>query len=213
MAKNLDHVDIRGELTLGENVEIDANVIVKGKVHLGDGVTVEPNCILEDTEVGDGTRIRAYSMVEAASIGPGCIVGPYARIRAGTRIGEGAQIGNFVEVKESDIGAGAKINHHAFIGNSSVGRDVIIGAGTITCNYDGRETQLTQIGEGAFIGSGCQLVAPLSIGARAVIGAGSTVTQDAPADRLTLARGRQVSIEGWRRPGVVDQDGDDGDGG
>ena len=200
MSHSLDHVDVRGELTLGKGVEIDTNVIVKGKVHLGDGVQVEPNCILEDTVIGEDTRIRANSMVEGAEIGRNCTIGPYARIRPGTRIGDSAQIGNFVEVKESDIGSGAKINHHAFVGDAILGRDVIIGAGTITCNYDGRRTQPTRIGEGAFVGSGCQLVAPLEIGARAVIGAGSTVTQDAPAGRLTLARGRQVTVEGWCHP-------------
>ena len=210
MSDSLDHVDIRGELTLGQGVEIDANVIIKGKVHLCDGVSVEPNCILEDAVVGEGTSIRANSMVEGANIGQACIVGPYARIRPGTSIGDGAQIGNFVEIKESDIGAGAKINHHAFVGNATLGRDVIIGAGTITCNYDGRRTQSMRIGDGAFIGSGCQLVAPLDIGSRAVIGAGSTVTQDAPAGRLTLARGRQVTVEGWRHPDDPDGGGQSG---
>lgn len=199
MSDNLDHVDVRGQLTVGNNVVIDSNVIVKGKVRLGNGVSVEPNCILEEADVGDGTSIRAYSIVEDAKVGRACIIGPYARIRAGTSIGSGAQIGNFVEVKESVVGPGAKINHHAYIGDATIGRNVIIGAGTITCNFDGRKTQSTRIGEEAFIGSGCQLVAPLEIGARAVIGAGSTVTQDAPAEKLTLARCRQVTVEGWRR--------------
>ena len=198
MPDNLDHVDVRGELSVGENVTIDSNVIVKGRVHLADGVSVEPNCILEDADVAEGATIRAYSMVEGARVGRGCIIGPYARVRPGTSIGEGAQIGNFVEVKESEIGAGTKINHHAYVGNATVGRNVIIGAGTITCNFDGRTTQATRIGDGAFIGSGCQLIAPIEIGARAVIGAGSTVTRDAPADQLTLARGRQVTVEGRR---------------
>jgi len=199
MSDSLAHVDIRGDLSVGSDVVIDTNVIIIGTVRLGDGVRVEPNCILEDSDVGDGTRIRANSMVESATIGRACIVGPYARVRSGTRIEDGAQVGNFVEVKESRIGAGAKINHHAYIGNATLGRDVIIGAGTITCNFDGRQTQATQIGEEAFIGSGCQLIAPLEIGARAVIGAGSTVTQNAPAEKLTLARGRQVTVEGWQR--------------
>ena len=199
MPGKLDHVDVRGELSVGANVTIDSNVIIKGKVTLGDGVSIEPNCVLDDTSIGAGSSIRANSMVESAEIGKDCIIGPYARVRAKTRIEDGAQIGNFVEVKESVIGAGSKINHHAYIGNATLGRDVIIGAGTITCNFDGKNTQAIRIDDEAFIGSGCQLIAPVAIGARAVIGAGSTVTQDAPPDKLTLARGRQVTVEGWRR--------------
>ncbi len=199
MPGNLDHVDIRGELSVGANVIIDNNVIVKGKVTLADGVSIEPNCMLDDTSIGAGTTIRANSIVESAEIGKDCVVGPYARVRAKSSIGDGAQIGNFVEVKESLIGPGSKINHHAYIGNATLGRDVIIGAGTITCNFDGKSTQATRIDDEAFIGSGCQLIAPIAIGARAVIGAGSTVTQDAPSDKLTLARGRQVTVEGWSR--------------
>lgn len=199
MPGNLDHVDIRGELSVGADVTIDSNVIIKGKVTLADGVSVEPNCVLDDTSIGAGTSIRANSMVESAEIGKNCIVGPYARVRPKTRIEDGAQIGNFVEVKESYIGAGSKINHHAYVGNATLGRDVIIGAGTITCNFDGKNTQVTRIDDEAFIGSGCQLIAPIVIGARAVIGAGSTVTRDAPPDNLTLARGRQVTVEGWSR--------------
>jgi len=201
MPSNFGHVDIRGTLSAGANVTIDSNVIIKGKVTLGDGVSVEPNCVIEDTSIGDGSSVKANSMVESAEIGKDCIVGPYARVRAKTSIGDGAQIGNFVEVKESLIGPGSKINHHAYIGNATLGRDVIIGAGTITCNFDGKSAQPTRIDDEAFIGSGCQLIAPVDIGARAVIGAGSTVTEDAPSGKLTLARGRQVTIEGWRRDG------------
>ncbi len=196
---NLEHVDIRGKLSVGINVTIDCNVIVKGTVTLADGVAVESNCILEDSAIGKGTNIRTNSIVESADIGKDCIIGPYARIRAGTRVENGAQIGNFVEVKESLIGSGSKINHHAYIGDATLGHDVIIGAGTITCNFDGKKTQPTTIGEGAFVGSGCQLVAPVAIGAGAIIGAGSTITRDAPEDKLTLARGRQVTIEAWSR--------------
>ena len=199
MPGSLDHVDIRGELSVGADVTIDSNVIIKGKVTLADGVSVESNCVLDDASIGAGSSIRANSMVESAVIGKNCIVGPYARVRAKTRIEDGAQIGNFVEVKESLIGTGSKINHHAYIGNATLGHDVIIGAGTITCNFDGKSTQATRIDDEAFIGSGCQLIAPVVIGARAVIGAGSTVTQDAPSDKLTLARGRQVTVEGWSR--------------
>lgn len=206
MPDGLDHVDIRGKLTVGKNVSIDTNVIIKGEVTLADGVLVEPNCVLEDSRIGAGTSIRANSIVESAVIGNDCIVGPYARIRAKTDIGDGAQIGNFVEVKESLIGPGCKINHHAFIGNATLGRDVIIGAGTITCNFDGHKTQSTTIDDGAFVGSGCQLIAPIVIGARAVIGAGSTVTQNAPADRLTLARGRQVTVGNWSRDAWQDDE-------
>jgi len=196
---NLDHVDIRGELSVGADVTIDNHVIVKGNVTLADGVSIESNCVLDDSSIGAGSSIRANSMVEGAEIGRNCIVGPYARIRAKTNVGDDAQIGNFVEVKESTIGPGSKINHHAYIGNATLGRDVIIGAGTVTCNFDGTDTQPTRIDDQAFIGSGCQLIAPISIGAHAVVGAGSTVTHDAPADKLTLARGRQVTVEGWKR--------------
>jgi predicted dehydrogenase/acetyltransferase-like isoleucine patch superfamily enzyme len=199
MPGSLDHVDIRGKLTVGENVTIDTNVIVKGEVTLADRVSIEPNCVLENSSIGAGTSVRANSIVESAQIGKDCIIGPYARVRAKTEIGDGAQIGNFVEVKESLIGPGSKINHHAFIGNATLGRGVIIGAGTVTCNFDGRKTQPTRIDDDAFIGSGCQLIAPISIGARAVIGAGSTVTQDAPSDKLTVARARQVTVAGWSR--------------
>lgn len=205
MAHGHEHVDVRGELSVGENVSIDSNVIVKGTVTLADGVTIEPNCMLEDTSIGANTNIRANSIVESAQIGKNCVVGPYARIRPKTDIGDGAQIGNFVEVKESVIGAESKINHHAYVGNATLGRGVIIGAGTITCNFDGEKTQPTRIGDEAFIGSGCQLIAPIEIGPRAVIGAGSTVTQDAPGDRLTLARARQVTVEGWRPRGSHDE--------
>ncbi len=205
MADGLEHVDIRGELSVGENVTIDSNVIVKGTVTLADGVSIEPNCMLEDTSIGANTSIRANSIVESARIGKGCMVGPYARIRPKSDIRDGAQVGNFVEIKESVIGPESKINHHAYVGNATLGRGVIIGAGTITCNFDGEKIQPTKIGDDAFIGSGCQLIAPIEIGPRAVIGAGSTVTQDAPGDRLTLARARQVTVEGWRRGGGRDE--------
>lgn len=204
MSGDLNHVDVRGELKVGRDVTIDSNVIVKGNVTLADGVSVDANCILADTSVGAGTSIRANTIVESAEIGKDCMVGPYARIRAGTRLGDGSQVGNFVEVKDSSIGSGSKINHHAYIGDATLGHDVIIGAGTITCNFDGERTQPTVIGDEAFIGSGCQIVAPVSVGARAVIGAGSTVTRDAPEGKLTLARNRQVTVESWdrsRKPG------------
>ena len=190
----------RGELLLGRDVFIDVNVVLEGRVELGDGVRIGPNCLLRDVIVGAGTQVHAACVLEECSIGPACSIGPFARLRPGSVLAEGAHIGNFVEVKNSHIGRGSKANHLTYLGDADVGSGVNVGAGTITCNYDGANKHRTVIGDGVFIGSGNMLVAPVSIGANATTAAGSTITQDAPAGKLTLARARQVTIEGWQRP-------------
>ena len=198
-------IAIRGQLRCGKDVEIDLHVIIEGTVTLGDGVKVGANCILTSASVGPGTKINPYSMVEGAEIGSDGFVGPYARVRPGSVIGDSVSIGNFVEIKSSTIGSGSRINHLAFVGDATLGKNVTIGAGTITCNHDRRGVARTEIGEGAYIGSGCLLVAPISIGANATIGAGSTITEDAPEGKLTIARTRQATIENWTPPGTADR--------
>jgi bifunctional UDP-N-acetylglucosamine pyrophosphorylase/glucosamine-1-phosphate N-acetyltransferase len=192
--------DQRGELVLGRDVFIDVNVVFEGRVVLGDGVRVGPNCVLRDTTVGAHSQVLANCVTERAVIGADCQVGPFARLRPGAVLDDGVHIGNFVEVKNSRIGKGSKANHLTYLGDADVGAAVNVGAGTITCNYDGANKSRTVIGDGAFIGSGNMLVAPVTIGAGATTGAGSTITRDAPAGKLTLARSRQVTIEGWQRP-------------
>ena len=193
-------IDIRGELTTGRDVEIDVGCIFEGAVSLGDGVKVGAYSILRDSSVGPGTQIAPYTHMEQAKIGPDCRIGPYARLRPGTELAQEAHIGNFVELKNAQVDAGSKINHLSYVGDSTIGKHVNIGAGTITCNYDGANKFRTVIEDGAFIGSDSQLVAPVTIGAGATIGAGSTITKDAPAGELTLSRGRQMTIRGWKRP-------------
>ncbi len=192
--------DLRGELSVGRDCELDVNVVIEGRVVLGDGVRVGANCLLRDVSVGAGSEILPMSVLERAEIGPACHVGPFARIRPGTRLAEGARVGNFVELKQAEVGAGSKINHLSYVGDASVGAEVNIGAGTITCNYDGANKHHTTIGDGAFIGSDSQLVAPVEVGAGATIGAGSTITRDAPAGELTVSRAKQTTINGWKRP-------------
>jgi bifunctional UDP-N-acetylglucosamine pyrophosphorylase/glucosamine-1-phosphate N-acetyltransferase len=192
--------DQRGELTLGRDVFIDANVLFEGRVVLGDRVRVGPNCLLRDVTVGADTQILANCVLEKSAIGARCQVGPFARMRPGGTLADGVHIGNFVEVKNSHVGKGSKANHLTYLGDTDVGEGVNVGAGTITCNYDGANKSRTVIGDRAFIGSGNMLVAPVTIGADATTGAGSTITRDAPEGKLTIARGRQVTIDGWRRP-------------
>ena len=192
--------DLRGELHTGRDVIIDVNVVFEGRVELGDGVYIGPNCVIRDARIGAGTRIAACTVIEDAEIGEDCRIGPYARLRPETRIAAEAHIGNFVEVKKTSIGRGSKVNHLSYIGDAEVGGGVNIGAGTITCNYDGANKHLTRIGDGAFIGSDSQLVAPVTVGAGATIGAGSTITKDAPPGELTLSRSPQQTRAGWKRP-------------
>jgi bifunctional UDP-N-acetylglucosamine pyrophosphorylase / glucosamine-1-phosphate N-acetyltransferase len=193
-------LDVRGTLKCGRDVSIDVNCIFEGKVTLGDGVAVGANCVIRNCEISPGVRIASFSHLDGAAIGQECRIGPFARIRPGSDIGDYAHIGNFVEIKNCDIDSGSKINHLSYVGDSTVGKDVNIGAGTITCNYDGVNKHRTIIEDRAFIGSDTQLVAPVTVGADATIGAGSTITQDAPAGELTLSRGKQITISGWKRP-------------
>jgi bifunctional UDP-N-acetylglucosamine pyrophosphorylase/glucosamine-1-phosphate N-acetyltransferase len=193
--------DLRGEIVeLGQDVEIDVNVILEGRICLGDGVRIGPNVMIRDSVLGARVEVLANSLVDRASIGAACRIGPYARVRPETRLDEDVHIGNFVEIKKADIARGTKINHLSYIGDAVVGAGVNIGAGTITCNYDGVNKHLTVIEDGVFIGSDTQLVAPVRVGKNATVGAGSTITRNAPADTLTLSRAKQVSIEGWKRP-------------
>jgi bifunctional UDP-N-acetylglucosamine pyrophosphorylase / glucosamine-1-phosphate N-acetyltransferase len=193
-------IDLRGVITVGRDVLLDVNVVLEGPVQLADGVRIGPNCVLRNIAVGARTVLFANCVLQDAHIGSDCQIGPFTRMRPTVRIADGVHLGNFVEIKNSEIGAGSKVNHLSYVGDSKVGSAVNVGAGSITCNYDGANKWRTEIGDGAFIGSGAMLVAPLKIGNGATIGAGSTITEDAPADKLTLARGRQVTLDQWQRP-------------
>ncbi len=192
--------DLRGTLKAGRDVVVDINVVFEGNVVLGDGVKVGPNNVIRNSSVGAGTVIQPNCVIEESLIGRSCRIGPFARLRPGPQIADRVQIGNFVEIKKSDIDEGSKINHLAYVGDTTVGKNVNIGAGTITCNYDGANKHRTVIGDNVFIGSDTQLVAPVTIGAGATIGAGSTITKDAPAGQLTLSRVQQKTRGGWKRP-------------
>ena len=193
-------IDIRGSLACGQDVSIDVNCVFEGDVVLGNDIVIGPNCVLKNVRIKAGTRVEAFSHLEDAEVGAHCRIGPYARLRPGTQLDEHVHIGNFVEVKKSTVGAGSKANHLAYIGDSEVGKNVNIGAGTITCNYDGVNKSKTIIGDGAFIGSDSTLVAPVTIGAGAYIGAGSTITKQAPPAKLTLTRAKQLTIDSWKPP-------------
>ncbi len=194
-------VDVRGDLSVGRDVYIDVNVVLLGRITLGDRVTIGPNCILRDATIGADTQVYANSLIEEAMVGEDCRVGPFARLRPGANLHPRVHVGNFVEVKNTEIGEASKANHLSYLGDATIGRGVNVGAGTITCNYDGINKWPTQIGDRAFIGSGSMLVAPVAIGPGATIGAGSTITAGAPADKLTLTRAKQVTIDAWTRPG------------
>ena len=193
-------LDVRGRLNCGCDVGIDVGCIFEGDVTLGDNVQVGAYSIIRNATVAAGTCIAAYSLIDSSEVGADCHIGPYARLRPGTKLHDGVHIGNFVEVKNSEIGSGSKANHLSYIGDSTVGSRVNIGAGTITCNYDGANKHRTIIGDDVFIGSDTQLVAPVTVGRGATIGAGSTITKDAPAGELTLSRAKQTTISGWKRP-------------
>jgi bifunctional UDP-N-acetylglucosamine pyrophosphorylase/glucosamine-1-phosphate N-acetyltransferase len=199
-------IDIRGNVTAGRDVFIDVNAVFIGTVRLGKGVKIGPNCVISDSEIGAGTEVFANSIIDQASVAENCRIGPFARVRPETILHRDVHIGNFVEVKNSEIGAGSKANHLAYVGDAEVGSGVNVGAGSITCNYDGYNKWPTIIEDRVFIGSGSMLVAPVRIGAGATIGAGSTITQNAPSGELTLTRAKQTTVAGWKRPTKLDEE-------
>jgi bifunctional UDP-N-acetylglucosamine pyrophosphorylase / glucosamine-1-phosphate N-acetyltransferase len=192
--------DVRGNLTVGQDCIIDINCIFEGDCVLGNGVEIGPNCVFKNAHIGDGTHIYANTTVEDSQIDAACSVGPYARLRPGTHLKTQAKIGNFVETKKAVIGEGSKVNHLSYIGDAFLGDDVNVGAGTITCNYDGVNKHITQIGNNCFVGANSTLVAPIKVGDNATIAAGSTITTSVHKDELVVARTRQKHIEGWQRP-------------
>ena len=187
-------------LECGQDVFIDVGCVFEGVVKLGDGVRVGAHCVLRDVTIGDGSRIDSHSHLHGAQVGRHAQVGPYARLRPGARLADRSHVGNFVEIKNTTLGEDSKANHLAYVGDADVGARVNIGAGTITCNYDGVNKHRTVIGDDAFIGSDTQLVAPVTVGRGATLGAGTTLTKDAPDNQLTISRTRQTSIAGWQRP-------------
>lgn len=193
-------IDVRGRLACGRDVLIDVNAVFEGVVELGDGVSIGPNVVIRNSRLGAGCVVHPNTVIDGADIGPDCELGPFARLRPGAELAAGVKIGNFVELKQSRVGPGSKVNHLSYVGDAEIGTHVNVGAGTITCNYDGANKHRTVIGDEAFIGSNTALVAPVVIGAGATIGAGSTVSKDAPPGELTVARSKQTTVSGWRRP-------------
>lgn len=193
-------VDIRGTMTVGKDVVIDVNNVFIGDVTLGDGVVIEPGCVIENVVIGANTRVKANSVLESAAIGQDCDIGPFARLRPDTVLHDNAKIGNFVEIKKSTVGSGSKVNHLSYVGDTSMGSGVNIGAGTITCNYDGANKHQTVIGDNVFVGSCTQMVAPVEVRAGSTIGAGSTITKNTQEGSLTVARAKQITIKDWVRP-------------
>jgi len=198
-------VDIRGEVIPAQDCVVDVNVIFEGEVILGKYATIGSNCVIRNTTIGEGVIIEANSVIEGAKLDTGCHIGPFARIRPGSIIKANARVGNFVEMKKSTLGAGSKASHLSYIGDATVGANVNIGAGVITCNYDGINKYQTIIEDNVFVGSDCQLVAPVTVAKGATVGAGTTVIEDVPADMLTVGRSRQSMIKGWQRPGKKDE--------
>ena len=195
-----NRIDVRGKLTCGKDVTIDVNTVFIGDVTLGDGVSIAPFSVIANSIIGDETDIHSHSNIEEAEIGSKCNIGPFARIRPQTKLEEGAKVGNFVETKKAVIGKNSKVNHLTYIGDAIIGDNTNIGAGTITCNYDGVNKHQTRIGDGVFIGSGVELVAPIEVESGATVGAGSTISKHAPANKLTIERAKQKIIDGWKRP-------------
>ncbi len=195
-----DRFDLRGELTVGKDVVIDANVIFEGNVVLKDRVEIGPNVIIRDTTLGDDCKVLENSVLDGVIAENNCTIGPFARLRPGVALEEEVKIGNFVEIKKSNISSQSKINHLSYIGDADIGKNVNIGAGTVTCNYDGANKNRTKINDNVFIGSGSMLVAPIEIGDSATVGAGSTITKDVAKNQLTVARGKQIDVKGWKRP-------------
>jgi bifunctional UDP-N-acetylglucosamine pyrophosphorylase/glucosamine-1-phosphate N-acetyltransferase len=192
--------DARGPVSVGRDVYVDVNVVFEGSVKLGDRVRIGPNVMIRDCDIGDDVVIHANCVLDRAVVGARSVVGPFARLRPEAKLHEDVHVGNFVEVKKAELKRGAKVNHLTYLGDATIGEKVNVGAGTITCNYDGVNKWRTEIGAGAFIGSGTMLVAPVKVGAGATIGAGSTITKDTPDDKLTLERSKQVTIDSWKRP-------------
>ena len=192
--------DLRGELDCAEDVTIDVNVLIEGHVRIARGATIEANCVLKDCTIGEGAIVRSFSHIEGATVGPDCQVGPYARLRPGAELSAKAKVGNFVEVKNSHFGEGAKANHLAYVGDAEIGAGSNIGAGTITCNYDGVNKHRTELGENVFVGSNSTLVAPLSVKDNGFVAAGSTVTSPVGQSELAVGRAKQRNIKGWKRP-------------
>jgi len=193
-------IDVRGTVEVGNDVMIDINVIFEGKVVLGKGVSVGANCILKDCVIGDNTEIKANSMIEKSTVGSDCSIGPYARLRPDSVMHNDSHVGNFVEMKKTTLGEGSKANHLTYLGDAVIGSKVNVGAGTITCNYDGANKFVTTIKDGAFIGSNSALVAPVTVGINATVGAGSVLTRDAADGELVVARAKQRHIADWPRP-------------
>ncbi|WP_133471721.1 bifunctional UDP-N-acetylglucosamine diphosphorylase/glucosamine-1-phosphate N-acetyltransferase GlmU [Paraglaciecola marina] len=192
--------DLRGELTLGQDINIDINAVIKGKVSIGSNVNIGPNCVLIDCEIANGACIEANSIIEQAQVGENCSVGPFARLRPGAVMAEKSKVGNFVEMKKTTLGKGSKANHFTYLGDTQVGEGANIGAGTITCNYDGVNKFKTIIGDGAFVGSNSSLVAPANIGKNATVGAGSVITKEVADNELALSRAKQRNLSNWERP-------------
>ena len=193
-------VDVRGSVTTGRDVFIDVNVVLEGEVHIGDGSRIGPNSMVVASRIGAGVEVLANCVIEGAHVGDGARVGPFARLRPGASLAEQVHVGNYVEVKNAVIGPRSKANHLTYIGDTDIGRDTNIGAGTITCNYDGANKHRTVIGDEVFVGSGVELVAPVTVGNGATIGAGSTISRDAPAGKLTVERAKQITLRAWKRP-------------
>ena len=193
-------LDCRGSIEVGRDCVIDVNCVFEGKVVLGNNVHIGPNCVISDSTIGDGTVILANSILEESTLAENCNIGPFARLRPGSQLASKAKIGNFVETKKAVIGEGSKVNHLSYVGDAEIGAGVNIGAGTITCNYDGVNKSKTTIEDGAFIGSNSALVAPVTVGKNATVGAGSIVTKNSEEGDLIIARAKQSNIKGWARP-------------
>lgn len=193
-------LDVRGEVIASEDVTLDVNVVLEGRVELGENVVVGPHCVIKNSVIGANTVVAAHSVIENSLVGESCDIGPYARLRPGTELGRGVKVGNFVETKAAQVGEGSKINHLSYVGDAQLGCNINVGAGTITCNYDGANKHLTIIGDNAFIGSNSSLVAPVTVGEGATVGAGSVITKDVPSGQLAVTRAAQKEISGWQRP-------------
>ena len=193
-------IDIRGSLQTGTDVSIDVNCVFEGQCELGSNVSIGPNCLISGSKIADGTTIQANSVLEDSEVGQNANIGPFARLRPGTRCADESKVGNFVETKNATVGRGSKINHLSYVGDATLGENVNVGAGTITCNYDGAYKHHTSIEDDAFIGSNSALVAPVTVHSGATVGAGSTITRDVPKDKLSLTRAKQTDIQNWSRP-------------